>query len=368
MIYFSALFLSASSFALIPQPEVKLTYIFENHFNYSGGVRQTNVVNGLALLELYTPETTFFPSIGATQLYMSLMGYHGKSPADQVGDLQLTSNIDTNGNEGIKLFEIFFDQHLFSENFRLRAGLLVLGLVYNINEPALLFSHSTPGTTAEWALAGPYGAPVYPWPTFAMDLQFDAVDGHYVYAVVGNEYNGNTRDERLEQENIVVTSDDHLRLIEMGRNFEDAKVALGYWEYSRDFSPGGWYMIADKKFGKTFHPFIRYGQMLNDSTAIIKASMTTGLTFAQPFGLRRDVWGVMVASAYLSDSFIRESNKRQNHETAWEAVYRHHFSPMLDGLISYMYVDGPAGGAQLEDPNTRITDANIILLRLIFTL
>lgn len=197
---FSALALSVSSYAFtVPKSEVKLTYILEDHYNFSGGIRQANVVSGLGFLEFNAPEIKFAPELGETQLYLSIMGFHGKSALRQIGDLQWTSNIDTNGNEGIKIYEAFINQDLFSEYVRFRIGILDLSLVYNINEPALLFVHSTPGTTAEWGASGPHGATLYPWPAFSADLQIDTEEGYYVYSVLGGEYAGNPKDERLTQ-------------------------------------------------------------------------------------------------------------------------------------------------------------------------
>ena len=364
----------------VPKSELKLTYILENHYN-TGGAQEGNILNGLAFLEFSAPEIEFFP-IGDTQLYFSLMGYHGESPSHHVGDLQWTSSIDTNGNEGIKIFEAFINQDLFTENLRFRVGLMDLSLTYNINEPALLFMHSTPGTTAEWGASGRHGAPVYPFPSFGADLQFDSVDGHYVYAAVTTSYAGNKEDARLTQSEIIINGNDNFHLIEAGRDFKNAKIGLGYWGYANKSDrldgklnsngqiikarENGWYAMADALIGDRFHPFLRYGQMTNELVQPMKASLTLGFTMSRPFGLERDTWGLMMSSAYLSKDFVDESDKRQNTETAYEAVYRHHFNPNFDGMLAYMYVDGPSGGATRSEPLKRISDANILVMRIIF--
>lgn len=117
-----------------------------------------------------------------------------------------------------------------------------------------------------------------------------------------------------------------------------------------------------------YHPFFRYGQMTNEHVRPIKSSATFGFTMERPFGLEKDVWGMMASPAYLSRKYVDASSKRGNVEAAYEITYRHHFNPEFDAMISYMYVENPAGGAQIEDPEKRITDANIIITRLIFKL
>ena len=215
--------------------DIKFFYYLENHWNYQGGIEEKNITTGAGFLEVDMSEQKFFPSMGYTQVYFSLMSYHGGSAAMQVGDTQWTSNIDSGGPEFIKIYDAYINQELFSDKFRFRVGLLDLCIDYNVNEVGLLFIHSAPGTSVDLSFSGANGAPIYPFPSFGFDLQFEHESGFYAMAAITSEFAGNSKNIDRTQTNPRISGDSNFHILEVGLEKDDSKMGLGYWGYASPF-------------------------------------------------------------------------------------------------------------------------------------
>lgn len=137
------------------------TYILDTQSVINGGKREGNKTLGnLTISANFDLDKKL--NIKNTKFYLSAMAMHGSSPQRIIGDYQLTSNIDTSSFENVNLYEFFFERNL-SDIITIIFGIYDLSVEYNVNDPALMFIHSSAGTSTEFGFSGKNGPNMFPF-------------------------------------------------------------------------------------------------------------------------------------------------------------------------------------------------------------
>ena len=112
--------------------DFNLSYTIDTHY-----LKKSNTSGRLENIGLLIGGTEF--SFGNLELHGSLMLNHSTgSPTDSyLSDIQVTSNIDTQGGEGIKPYELYLG-YSFSNGTLIKGGLQDLSLFINVTESSAL--------------------------------------------------------------------------------------------------------------------------------------------------------------------------------------------------------------------------------------
>lgn len=255
------------------------------------------------------------------RFHSSLIATHGHSPARIVGDLQTTSNLDSGGLETVRLFETYWEYK--SSQTKVLIGLFDLASEFNITDPAGVFIHSSPGTSAELAAAGPAGTGFNPFSALSVRVHQDLTENLYLKTAVTdatpidtNSPYGTQLDLRSEQ--------GYFRLLEMGFKSENIfNFGAGVWDFT-EFGDSGHYFQMDFEMPNGLKPFLRHGHTYTKSRIFSSNSVA---------GMVKDSWGAMVSIAEFSD------NKKDN-EIASELNYLYEYE-RAQIIPNFQYIQNP---------------------------
>lgn len=236
-------------------------YILDQHLLKVGDAEEKFLMLGSALIRgYYTYSENHFK--------VSLLGSHGgHSPSRDLGDIQIVSNIDTEGVEALRFYELFYAR--FFRDYEFSLGWKDLSTTINVTKPGLLFIHSSFGTTAEWGATGFRGPSIYPIPSFGFYFSsLQAWKDYYIKASITDPLHADHFYPKQMQSHIRLNLKNHMSVVEGG--FEPGKniqVALGAWNMEieqgvlqPEFSQSGIYFQAHHLWGAHFMPFLRYGR------------------------------------------------------------------------------------------------------------
>lgn len=311
--------------------ETNISYFLDIQ-NISGGLESGLATQGNLFLgyEDSTEKDNWSASIIAT---------HGSSPSKLVGDAQTTSNLDIGGVETVKVFELFYQRRW--NRLKILAGMFDLASEFNVNSPAALFIHSSPGTSAELAAAGRFGTAFNPYSALGTRLHYDLSKKAYVKSAIMDATPFNPQDPFGTQ--FTISSEEGLFHITELAYKENGrfKLGLGAWGFL-ELKGHGFYIIGDYKFSSTFHPFARYGRAF-ENAQLFKSNIVLGFKSLN--------WGAMFSRAHFSDR-----SGASGPEDAYEISYQ--LNP--SGYViqpNIQYIKEPSG-------NPAIDDALVIGLRL----
>ena len=168
---------------------------------------------------------------------VSFLGTHSNgSPSDLLGDLQVLSNIDVQGEEGFKLYELFY-QFIFRK-LEVGFGWVDLSNSYNLNTSGALLVHSSFGTNAGFGNAGLYGPSIYPIPFFGLNLKYSLEGKYYIQMALTDVGTVGGFKSKKIQYDLGLSADNHLGVLEFGRKTNKG-VSVGF---------GLWNLVADDTF------------------------------------------------------------------------------------------------------------------------
>jgi porin len=199
---------------------------------------------------------------------------HGGDPSAHVGDLQVSSNIETPVNTS-RLYEAWVQQLGFDGRVSLLAGLHDLNSEFYVTESSGLFLNSSFGVGKELAQTGVNGPSIFPITAPALRLRVEASPEFYLMTAVFNARAGDP-DNPYGTHPRLSAADGRLWITEAGWSpggFDPGerigKYAIGAWTYTRAVERvdggeaaavnDGAYFLIDQRLGGGVSAFARVG-------------------------------------------------------------------------------------------------------------
>jgi len=123
-----------------------------------------------------------------------LLGNHGDSPSEFIGDLQVVSNIDA--FETFKVYEAWVEQRLFDDRFSVKAGLIDLNSEFDVIESAGIFLNSSFGIGADYSQSGGNGPSIFPTTSAGVRLNGWLTPSVYARTIILDGVSGDPDDPR----------------------------------------------------------------------------------------------------------------------------------------------------------------------------
>lgn len=312
--------------------DIGLNYVLDNYSLSKKNTKSENETLGSFLLFSKT-------NIANSSLYVSVLATHSSgSPSAYVNDLQVLSNIDVQGQEGVKLYELKYEIKTNSSSFYV--GWSDLSIMFNVSEPGQLMLNSSFGTSAALGNTGFYGPSIYPVPAFGLTYDLRFSDRSYFRASLSDPLKiKNFKDKKIQYD-VGLDLKDYFSIAEIGLTKTGFfKVALGLWtmsiadENSVGFDQSGVYGQFDCKINDFFRPFLRV-ETANRVDERIHSNLALGGLFSA-----RDPSLGQLEFGYS----LVEIEGRSNPETVYEVVYFNKLVSDLGLSLSYQYIDKPGG-------------------------
>ena len=213
--------------------EVTAVYTGDAWSNLAGGIREGGAyLDNFDFTVLW--DVPSLPLIGDTQFFLYGLYNNGQSfAADIVGDLQVTSNIET-GVEAARLYEAWL-QFDVGERGNLRVGLYDLNSEFDLLDSSLLFLNSAHGIGTDISQSGLNGPSIFPVTSLSLRYELGLNDEWRLRLAVLDGVPGHVDD--LADTTIRLSEDDGALLIgELERQSDRSKLLLGAWGYTAEFS------------------------------------------------------------------------------------------------------------------------------------
>lgn len=301
-----------------------------------------------------------------------LLGNHGDSPSEYVGDLQVLSNIETYSTW--KLYEAWYQQKLFKNKLSLKIGLYDLNSEFDIIESGGIFHNSSFGIGPDFSQSGINGPSIFATTSLGIRFRYEPSESYYVQAVFLDGVPGDPNDSRGTH--IILKRDDGLLISgEVGYRSDKnyyRKLALGVWTYTSntvDISFNdpmktrknkGLYILAEQQIiqekedkEQGLIAFIRLGTA-DRRVNQLGFYFGIGLVYKGLFtGRKEDQIGIGLAYAHNSKFYMKATNYGVNRaETALELVYHFQAAPWLAIKPEFQYIINP--GTTKEIKNTLV--------------
>lgn len=272
----------------------------------------------------------------------SLLGSHGgHSPSGDIGDLQIVSNIDTEGVEAIRFYEVYVTRYF--DNFELSAGWMDLSLRYNVTDPALLFIGSSFGTTAEWGATGFRGPSIYPVLSFGLHSWWQSSGLLYAGVSVVDPLTPENFYPKQLQTHVLLNTQNHMAVGEIGLKREGRfQVALGVTNMTMErrgsrpeFQQSGGYIMSHFTGPKGFSPFFRFGEAV-DRPGYMYRNLVLGVS-KEGFlaGEKIDRFGLGYSMAAIGSVTTPEE--------VYEAIYSLDILKNFTVALSSQWITNPSG-------------------------
>lgn len=307
----------------------------------------------------------------------NLMANHGADPSRNVGDMQVTSSIETRYNS-IKVYEAWFQQSFFAGRASALLGLHDLNTEFYASNVTALFFHSTFAIGRELSQTGVNGPSIFPVTAPALRLRGD-LGAFTVQAAAFGARAGNPN--APNGTHVSISPKNRLLLItevafHTGREKDGlaGKYGIGAWRYTRTFdhltdassqepakaNSQGAYFLSEQALNRHASVFLRYG-IASARVNRTRASLATGAVFTGLVpGRGEDRFGLGFVRAEngtpYRDAKAAEGEATSRAESAWEITYRLEFGHGLSLQPAFQRVLNPN-----SDPG--IPDANVASIR-----
>jgi|GEM_PF-2411513 len=276
---------------------------------------------------------------GNSQLTTSVLGnYSSGSPTDFVGDAQVLSNIDVQGQEVVKIYELVY-QYRWGLS-RLGIGWSDLSTSFNTTVPSELLVNSSFGTSAAFGNTGDYGPSIYPIPSFGIKAALDLGDGYYLQFAMADPIVASAFRSKNIQTRIHLNQNQNLGVVEFGRiQASTYKVAIGAWTLNLQnqdfgsFHQSGVYSQFDYRIRRNLHPFVR----LELATKVAERIYSNTV-----FGARVLPDDLAYGLVEVGFSSVDIQNKSRS-EQVYEILYQRDLFLNLSTALSYQYIARPGG-------------------------
>ncbi len=355
--------------------EWALMYTGESAHNLRGGVKTGDAYLGnLDLtvqwlgLDVFAPEASVFAYV---------LGNHGESPSELIGDVQVFSNIDA--PETLKLYEFWFEQPFAAGAASLKMGLMDLNGEFDVIDSAGLFQNSSFGIGPDFSQSGVNGPSIFPSTSFGVRWATAIRANSFAQCIVLDGVPGDPDNEKGTHiqfnsgDGVLMTCEAGYRANAQTMPNGVSKWALGSWRYSamsttidgqHKDNNDGVYLLAEhsvwRHSDRRVDVFARFGRA-NDRVNAFARYVGTGVVLngvvAEDYS---DQIGLAIASVQASDQFreaesTAERQLRQR-ETTFELAYRYSVNDWLTLQASLQRIHNPG-----LDPS--LNDATAIALR-----
>lgn len=360
--------LGCSLCSLANAADWSVVYTGESAHNLRGGIAEDDAFLGNLDMTAEWQHLDWLAPEG--KLFLYVLGNHGESPSEFIGDAQVFSNIDA--PKAIKLYEAWFEQPFNAGSSSVKVGLIDLNSEFDVIDTAGIFQNSSFGIGADFSQSGENGPSIFPTTSLGIRLASAFAYNTYGQCIVLDAVPGDLDNERGTH--IDLNSDEgYLLSCEAGwkgeapENTSDAaKFALGLWRYSepveRLIDEGeeenyGAYMLGETTFWRgnerSANGFARVGianANVNAFAHYIGAGVVLNGVFAAD---RNDQLGLGVASVDNSGEFRMASEAEgaalENRETTYELVYRVTATDWLALQPGFQYIENPGMSPELDN-------------------
>lgn len=293
--------------------------------------------------------------------FVYLLGLTGEAPSANIGDLQVTDNIEA--PESITLMEAWYE-HSFADNrFSLLVGLYDYNSEFNVTSLSDTLINSSFGISPDIAQVGPT---IFPVSSLTLRAKLQLTDAAYLIGSVSDGVSGSPRHQ--SGTHIVLGDDDGVFYgIESGLLGPEGtgyyKVALGGWAHTATFEDasgeaqdrnGGVYVIGEKRLyseseSEGLGGFLKIG-FSRESVNTLAKSFVAGVAYTGAFpGRESDVLALGVAHAGVSDDFRAATEGALRAETAIELNYRASVQEWLAVTPDLQWIIDPGATAGVDD-------------------
>ncbi len=367
----AALLLAASAgiSVQISAAEWAVVYTGEAFRNLSGGLSEDDGYLGNLDATIEWGELNWFGGGGRAFVYV--LGNHGDSPGEVIGDAQGYSNIEA--PETVKLYEIWFEQPFADGAASWKLGLIDLNSEFDVVEAAGLFQNSSFGIGPDFSQSGRNGPSIFPTTSFGGRLFWSGAGGLYAACIVLDGVPGDPDDP--DGTHVELSSDDGLlTTCEAGREDRSeqgqlSKFNVGYWRYSEPFerldgsgedSSQGAYASYSRRLWHAYrepssdlYGFVRFG-IAEDAVNPYSQFLSAGLQWTGVFASDgSDALGLAVAHVETGEPFRQlaadEGLLLESAETVIELAYRIELASWLAVQPSVQHILQPGFDPALAD-------------------
>ncbi len=309
-------------------------------------------------------------------IHASAYYLNGVGPATQrIGNIFPPSNIE--GDERLRLFELWFEQSLLDDKVKVRIGSLAADSEFFISDTAAVFLNSTFGWSAATANNMAAGGPGYPLASLGVRVQYQPTDNLNILAAV---FNGSPADPfaddpqadnphgvnfRLQDAPLLMVEAQYKYNIGLPGTFK-----FGGWKQFNHYAPeflnpneldtsSGIYGIIDQQIWKGAHDeavsaFVRLGGS-PDKQNLINTYVDTGIVFTGFVpGRKDDSFGAAFAYGHVSDKLQQAQiddgqTVISDYESVVELNYTAKISPGFSVAPDFQYIWNPGGRVPSEN-------------------
>lgn len=343
-------------------------------------------------------------------VHASAFEIHGNSiTAEDIGSLMPVSNLEA--TPAARLFELWFEQHLFNDKLAVKVGQISADTEFIISQGGTHFLNSTWGWPSIAAADMPQGGPAYPLATPGLRVAYNPTDnlgflvGVFNGSPAGPHCQGDPQlcnndglDFRLDTPPLLIAEANY----KYNQDKLGGEIKVGGWNqfgssHDQRFDTGGQliavtgnvgriidddygiYGIIDQMLwrapgGKDAKGLSYFGRIMGapSDQNLIDFYADTGLTYDNIPGRPDDVIAIGFAYTGISNrvsGFDRDSGFSviQNHEAVMELCYTYQVAPGWTLQPDFQYFWQPGGG--VENPNGKgtVDNAAVIGARTVLT-
>lgn len=324
--------------------DVALIYKLEMNRVLSGGIQEKTETLGNLDLRLSLDGEKMVGAKGVSA-FIYVLGDHGGNPSANIGDNQVSSNIETS-SDFLKLHEAWIQQLFREDRASILVGLHDLNSEFYVTDASTLFFNSSFGVGRELSQSGENGPAIFPNTAPALRIRTEPSKDLYLQWAAFNAVAGHPDYEHGTHYRLGL-SDGQLLIVEMahlrGRLEEKVnpgKYALGMWTYtstfpeiidtSRSNTNSGAYFLAEQTLGERTTVFFRFGSATSKVNQV-SSCMSGGLVLTGVIpGREKDRLGFAFTTARNGDDYMISQDAAgtpaDREETALEISYR--FEPL----------------------------------------
>lgn len=339
--------------------ESSFTYTSDIFANVDGGLE-----TGVRYLDNIDVEVSF--DIKNFSFYFYGLGNQGQSLSEIVGDVQKSSNIDTDNSW--RLYEALIQKTLPQLKSSFLFGLYDLNSEFDVINTGGLFLNSSHGIGPDFSFSGVTGPSIFPLTSLTARLKVNPVKGVSIKiaaldAVPSDPKNtAGTSVFLREREGALLVSelsfskfgDDSESLLERGVNENSPfRLVFGGWKYTEERegwngnpeSDHGVYTFAEVSMNNGLSLFTRAG-ITNRDISRFNSYLGGGLSYRGLFKNRRnDLVGIAISVPMNSDEYIlaeeRNGNDYSKSELTVEFTYLLTISDQASFQFDTQYIQNP---------------------------
>ena len=339
---------------ILAEEGVKFQYVLtlEGVQNVAGGIARSS--RGLANLDLIMDVRG--NALGLSEygdLHLYLLGTSGGAPSEMIGDLQLTSSIES--PEAFRVFEAWWRQRYADDKIAWLLGIHDYNAIFDSLNAARHFAHSSFGISPDVAQVPPS---IFPATSLAFVVSVRSDEGGYVHLGAYDGITGEPRNPTSTR--ITLDRDDGVfYALEGGVQNDEthSKLAIGGWYRTTDFETefsgrnhgdnSGFYLIGETELADRWAGFLQLGHADRQRNRI-GFYAGAGVTYS-PLIVEDDLLGVGLACARNSDAYLDFNPGADNYEMTLECTYKFSPYPFLILQPGLHLVKNPAMNPELDD-------------------